>query len=130
MLVSARLSPLGASAKLLRAAAEERFELVISPELLTELTDVLARDRFRRWFSAQEAEAFVDTLRLAATMVADPPAEVGLTPDPDDDYLVSLARVAQADYLVSGDRHLTQLSNPDPPILTPRAFLELLAPGE
>ena len=94
VLVSARLSPLGASAKLLRAAAEERFELVISPELLTELTDVLARDRFRRWFSAQEAEAFVDTLRLAATMVADPPAEVGLTPDSDDDYLVSLARVA------------------------------------
>lgn len=126
MLVSARLSPVGASAQLLRAAAEERFELIVSVELLGELTDVLARERFRRWFSAEEADAFVAALRLAATLIDDPPAEVGITADPDDDYLVALARAAQADYLVSGDGHLTQMPDPNPPVLTPRAFLDLL----
>lgn len=126
VLISARLSPLGASAQLLRAAADERFELIVSPELLGELSEVLARERFRRWFTADEADAFVEVLRSVAIVVDDPPAVTGLTPDPDDDYLVALARSADADYLVSGDRHLTQLSDPTPPVLAPRAFLDLL----
>lgn len=74
VLVSARLSPVGASALLLRAASQERFELIVSAELLGELTDVLSRERFRRWFSAEEADAFVAALRSAATFVDDPPA--------------------------------------------------------
>jgi predicted nucleic acid-binding protein len=52
------------------------------------------------------------------------PPEV--SPDPDDDYLIALARVAGADYLISGDRHLLDLTDPDPPVLTPRQFLDLL----
>ena len=126
VLVSARLSPLGASAQLLRAAVKEQFEWIVSPQLLSELTEVLARDRFRRWFTVDEADAFVEALRSAAVVIDDPPAVTGLTPDPDDDYLVALARAAHADYLVSGDRHLSQLPDPDPPVLTPRAFLDLL----
>jgi predicted nucleic acid-binding protein len=39
---------------------------------------------------------------------------------------VTLARTAQADVIVSGDRHL--LGQPDlrPPVLTPRAFVDRL----
>ena len=59
-------------------------------------------------------------------MVDDPPAQPGFTPDPDDDFVSSLADAAGADYLISGDRHLTELVNPDPPVLTPREFLKLL----
>ena len=44
----------------------------------------------------------------------------------DDDYLIAPARVARADYLVSGDRHLLDLDDPIPPVLTPRRFLDLL----
>jgi putative PIN family toxin of toxin-antitoxin system len=127
VLISARLAPLGAPARLLRAWTEERFELVVSPQLLSEIAGVLARDRFRRWMTEEEADAFVATLRAAATVVENPPAEAGLTPDPDDDFLVALARSASADYVVSGDRDLTGLADPDPPILTPRAFLELVS---
>jgi putative PIN family toxin of toxin-antitoxin system len=112
---------------LLRAWTEEKFELVISSELVTELAGVLARARFRRWMTAEEADAFVATLRAAATLIEDPPVEAGLTADPDDDFLVALARAANADFLVSGDRDLTDLPDPNPPILTPRAFLELVS---
>ncbi len=51
----------------------------------------------------------------------------GLTPDPKDDYLVALARSAAAHFLVSGDPHLTELVNPRPPVLTPRAFLDIVS---
>jgi hypothetical protein len=47
---------------------------------------------------------------------ADPDAQAGMTPDPGDDCLVALARAGDADYLVSGDTHLTMLSNQRPPI--------------
>ena len=59
-----------------------------------------------------------------ATQFEDPPENPGLTPDSGDDYLVSLARTAKVHYLVSGDSHLTELSNPQPPVLTPREFVE------
>jgi predicted nucleic acid-binding protein len=39
---------------------------------------------------------------------------------------VALAQKADAKYIVSGDAHLTQLTDPSPPVLTPR---ESLKPG-
>jgi hypothetical protein len=53
-----------------------------------------------------------------------------LSPDPDDDYLLALAQATSTDYLISGDAHLTGLANPQPPVLTPRAFLDLLSSHE
>jgi hypothetical protein len=55
-----------------------------------------------------------------------PARRAGLSPDPDDDYLIALARIAEADYLVSGDRHLTAISDPIAPVLTPREFRDRL----
>jgi len=40
--------------------------------------------------------------------------------------LIVLARAAQADYLISGDRHLLDLTDPNPPVLRPRQFVDLL----
>jgi predicted nucleic acid-binding protein len=87
---------------------------------------VLARPRFRRWVSLDVAAQFIDGLARDAVIVADPPAQPGLTPDPDDDYLIALARPTQIDYVVSGDRHLLDLVDGVPPVLTPREFLDLL----
>ncbi len=87
---------------------------------------MLDRPRFRRWVSTEVATEFIDGLAQDALIVADPPAQPGLTADPDDDYLFALARATQADYLVSGDRHLLDLAEAIPPVLTPRQFLDLL----
>jgi uncharacterized protein len=57
-------------------------------------------------------------------VVEDPPADPGLTPDPGDDYLVSLARAAGALCIVSGDAHLRQLADAVPPVLSPGEFIE------
>ena len=39
---------------------------------------------------------------------------------------VSLARFARVNFLVSGNLHLMELLHPQPPVLTPHAFLERL----
>jgi putative PIN family toxin of toxin-antitoxin system len=126
VLVSALISTAGPPREIVGAWVDERFELIASPALLDELRDVLARPRFRRWVSQATATEFIDGIAQDAVIVTDPPALPGLTPDPDDDYLIALARATQADYVVSGDRHLLDLSDPVPPVLTPRQFLDLL----
>jgi uncharacterized protein len=126
VLVSALISTAGPPRQVVGAWIDERFELIASPALLDELRDMLARPRFRRWVSEATAAEFINGIAQDAEIVADPPAQAGLTPDPDDDYLIALARAANADYLVSGDRHLLELADPVPPVLTPRRFLDLL----
>jgi predicted nucleic acid-binding protein len=49
--------------------------------------------------------------------------------DPDDDYLVALARTTSADALVSIDRDLLDPTINDIAICTPTAFLQRLADG-
>jgi uncharacterized protein len=126
VLVSAFVSELGIPYALLTVWAARRFDLVVSPALLAELREVLRRDKFRRYGSDAEVEVFVRRF-ATARMVADPPTQRIVPADPDDDYLMALARYAKADYVVSGDRHLTELKDAMPPVLSPRAFYELLA---
>jgi putative PIN family toxin of toxin-antitoxin system len=126
VLISAAISSAGAPREILAAWTQGRFELVASPLLLDELHDVLTRPRFRRWISTDTVAEYVEGLRDAALFAADPAAQPGLSPDPDDDYLIALARAAKADYLVSGDHHLTGLVDPVPPVLTPRQFRDRL----
>jgi putative PIN family toxin of toxin-antitoxin system len=103
---------------------DRRFEVVVSAKLLDELSRVLRREKFRRYVSLEEVDGYLQLLRADGTRAADPSFEPGLTPDPNDDYLVALAREAEADVLVSGDSDLTELPDPRPPVLTPRRFLE------
>lgn len=126
VLISARLSASGAPGRLLEAWLAGRFELIVSPALLAELAGVLERPKFRRWLTGEEAHAFVRTLRVSATLIDDPPQQHHGLRDPDDAYLLTLARSAGADCLVSGDGDLTSLSDPEPPIMTPRDFLASL----
>lgn len=126
VLVAALISKRGAPAQILLRWRAARFELVVSPLLLRELGKVLTRDKFRRYVSLDEAEHYVRMILRGATLVADPPDPPALTPDPGDDYLMALASAAGARILVSGDPHLTQLAEPVPPVLTPRAFLDRL----
>jgi putative PIN family toxin of toxin-antitoxin system len=126
VLVSAAISPAGPPRQIVTAWIDERFELIASPALLDELADVLARPKFHRFITAALVSEFIDGLATDAVIVADPAELPGVSPDPDDDYLVALARAAAADCLVSGDRHLLGLTDPCPPVLGPRQFLDLL----
>lgn len=128
MLISALISAKGAPRSLLWLWLEGSFELIVCPSLLAELERVLLRPKFQSYVTAQEIRAYVALLRRLASLQPDPEMVVGLTPDPGDDYLVAIARAAKAHFLVSGDPHLTELRQAQPPVLTPRAFLRRLTP--
>jgi len=123
VLFAARVSRSGVPAQLVRLAREGRYELVVSPLLLDELTDALARKK--AGLDAAEVASYV--AEMGERTVIDDPAEPGRwSRDPDDDYLVALALAADADALVTGDRDLLHLIEAPLPVLTPRVFLDRL----
>jgi len=128
VLISAFISQRGgAPDRIVRAWREGAFELVVSPSLIAELTDVLGRPKFARQAAEGRAQAYIAALAGDAMQIDDPPDPPPVSPDISDDYLIALARAARADVIVCGDSHLTQLTDPTPPVLTPREFVERLA---
>lgn len=102
------------------------FELVVSPKLLAELRDVLGRGHLARYVTSADAEEFLSVLERNATIVDDTPAERLVPGDPDDDYLVALARAGRAHVIVTGDAGLLE-ADIEPPSYSPRDFLARLA---
>ncbi len=126
VLIAALISPGGPSAALLLELRAGAFELVASPALLAELAEVLARAKFRRYATEAEVAAYVNLVRREATVVDDPaPDPFPATADPDDEFLVDLARATAVDALVSGDAHLLDLRG-RLPVMTPAEFLASL----
>lgn len=75
--------------------------------------------------TANEANENVEGMVRIGISVADPLSDERITCDPDDDYLVALARASGADALVSGDRDLLE-ANVDVPVLRPIELIDQL----
>jgi putative PIN family toxin of toxin-antitoxin system len=126
VLVSALISPGGPSAALLLELRAGAFEVIVSPALLAELGEVLARPRFRAYVTLAEIAAYLELVRREGTAIDDPPPSgQHLSPDPDDEFLLDLARATAADVLVTGDAHLLDLRG-SLPVVTPAEFLATL----
>ena len=110
-LVSALIAPNGPPRRLLDAGRARIFELCSSPVLMAELLDVVSREKFasRLVLAALTPLTIVSEIRRLATMVA--PASVPriVADDPDDDHVLACALAANADLIVSGDKHLLGL---------------------
>lgn len=128
VLVAGIITPLGPPAEIVRHARSGAIEIVVSPHLLGELSSVLERRKLRRYVMADEAREYVEGLARIGISVADPAREGPITRDPDDDYLVALARTSGADALVSGDRDLRE-AEVEVPVLTPRELIDRIGPA-
>ena len=128
MLVSAVLSATGSPSRLIRRWLEGDFELVVSSMLLDELRRVLSYPRIAERIPAGDADDLVEVLEAEALMAPDSlPASGIAVADPNDEYLVSLA-AGEGVALVSGDKHLLDLSG-ELPIYSPAEFLRMLDQG-
>jgi len=79
--------------------------------------------KFRDVLGQDATDRFLVGLLSIAEWAFDPVGtRVAETRDPDDEYLLALARSARVDVLVSGDRDLTDLLISKPPIETPTQF--------
>lgn len=108
-----------------RWLAGAEIEVVICPELLDEISEVLtSRERLRKWISLERAAAFIEMIGTMVDLVPDPPVEeVGIR-DNDDAYLVSLAWMHNCDFIVTGGKDLLQWERQEPPCIPPASLLE------
>lgn len=127
--VSAVLSPKGLPAKVLTAWRGEQFHLIISVVILEEINRVLRYPKIvkrHRW-PEERIQTFIEDLAHPAIPT---PGELTLNvieEDPADDRYLECAVEGGANYIVSGDQHLLDLKEyRGIPILSPRAFLEVL----
>jgi uncharacterized protein len=125
VLLSALLSRVGSPAHLLTLWLDAAFELVVCPELLTEVERALGQPKLRTRIKPDDAKRFVELLSELAEVVPDPEGPPPVhSEDPGDDYLLALAAREQVP-LVSGDRHLLALRG-RAPVFSPREFLDRL----
>jgi putative PIN family toxin of toxin-antitoxin system len=108
-----------------RWLAGAEIEVVICPELLHEISEVLtSRERLRKWISHERAAAFIEMIGTMVDLMPDPPVEeVGIR-DNDDAYLVSLARMHNCDFIVTGDKDLLEWERQKPPCISPASLLK------
>lgn len=92
------------------ALKSERFIIVVSPLLIEELTSVAARPSFRKYFPAEDVVRLIAFLRRYGRLFEAQRPETPLCRDPEDDFLLTLARKSKADVLVTGDKDLLDMS--------------------
>lgn len=106
------------------------FTLLTAEGVLVELQEKLQLPKIsqRYGIDTREATAILALLRSQAELVLVPTAErVIVTQDPEDDLILAAARIAQADYLVTGDRRLLELEQyAGVSIVSPRKFAQIL----
>jgi putative PIN family toxin of toxin-antitoxin system len=110
-----------------RAWRKKRFELVTSEWQLDEFRRVSRYAKLRRFLKPVEAGSLVNGLRRQATVLESLPT-VELSPDPQDNPVLAMAKASKAQYLVTGDKRdlLALGSIDDTRIVTARQFIETL----
>jgi putative PIN family toxin of toxin-antitoxin system len=101
----------GVPRQLLNAAVGQRVELFTSRALIAELEDVLSRGKFAVQLSESRFTSAYLLSRYTQLAALIGPVEVTVPElrDPDDAAVLACALAAQADLIVSGDKHLRNL---------------------
>ena len=114
LIISAFLNPHGKPAAIIDATIDDQLTLVTSPGILDEARRVFSYPKLKKWLkknnvSKSEAETYLERLKLISQVV---PGEMKIdvvNKDPDDNIILACAQEGNADYIVSGDKHLIDL---------------------
>jgi len=96
----------GPPALLIRAMQAMQFEIAICPEVLREVRKALRKPYFRERVDGEELRKAVSRIEDVAIAFGDPSRVEPILRDPKDDYLLALARHADAEAVVTGDKDL------------------------
>lgn len=93
---------------LLDFLSDEKVELVVSQELLDEILIVASRPKFKKYFPKEHLDMLWDfmTQETSFYKIDNIPARCR---DPKDDYLLELALISEANYLITGDKDLLSM---------------------
>lgn len=129
VLVSALLSATSLPAHLVTLWRAGRFDLVTATAQVDEIRRVLRYPKLQARFSPAVAGRLINDLRALATVLVElPPVEA--SPDPDDNFLLAIAKAGAADFLVTGDKRdlLAMGVHEGTKIIAVRDFLTLHGP--
>jgi putative PIN family toxin of toxin-antitoxin system len=130
VMVSAIILSRGIPFTIWLAWQSQQFELISSDGILLELQEKLELPKIseRYAISSQDISAILSLLRSQARLIQVPVSEQRpVTIDPEDNLVLATGRLAQAEYLVTGDRGLLDLVEyKGMKIISPREFVELL----
>ncbi len=105
------------------------IKLVLSEPILVEFDDVLSRNevRNRLGFSAKDVARLLKAVRGVSALVEVRSKFKVVAEDPKGDVIINTAYDGNADYIVSGDRHLQKLGRfRHIEIVNPRSMLNIL----
>lgn len=132
ILVSAILTPEGNPAKILKLVLEGKLNLIISPAILEEIRQVfnypkLAKLMEKNNITRQEVYGFLDKMSRVA-IITPGKLDIDVIPkDPADNKIIACALEGDADFIISGDHHLTDLKIfQSIKIIDPAAFLKIV----
>lgn len=93
-----------------RMLMDTRFDICICEELLAEIVNVARRDKIRKRVSEAELQQLLKIIDAFCEKTTIDHIAESIIRDPKDLYLLSLAETIDADYIVSGDKDLTDLN--------------------
>jgi len=85
----------------------EEHTVILSPQMLAELADVLTGDKFA--VKTAQVDRFLAILVRKAKIVTPSSRFKVISEDPDDDIVLNTAYAGKAEYIITGDRHLLAL---------------------
>ena len=86
----------------------KEIKVVVSDELLKEISEVSSRPKFKNIFTAKRIKELFSLLDSYAIVVS-PSQKVNVCRDGKDNFLLEVAIEGEADYLVTGDEDLLVL---------------------
>lgn len=114
----------GVPGRILAASVDHRFTLVLSPPILQEFRDVLSRNKFG--FNPDVVEAVTRDLESHSVIAYPKKLHHVVMDDLDDTAVIDCAVEANAEYIVSGDEHLTALGTIERiSVVTPIQFVQI-----
>jgi len=87
---------------------DENLSILVSPALLEEISIVLNRPKFRKYFSLDDAGELQELIRFRSKLI-DVHSVITLSRDQKDDFILSLCQDGAADFLLTGDADLLVL---------------------
>ncbi len=124
-LISRLLLPNSTPGRAVRKIVDEA-QLLVSDATLTELADVLAREKFDAYISIEDRQEFFRLLSRVAEVIA-VSYTVRVCRDPKDDKFLELAIGGDADLIVTGDKDLLVIGSfHGIAIITPSGYLARL----
>ncbi len=104
---------------------DNKVLLLYSDELLSELISVVNRPKFKKYFNKQDVKKLIGFMQDFAEIV-EVQSEVNQCRDLKDNFILSLAKDSNAEYIITGDYDLLDLEKfENTKILTINQFLQI-----